>query len=236
VEGLENVHSVEDPLDSPHVNTAVSEHVGVLDSELGKSSLVSNDSLGPVVVDPSLADYNPVPFEVKPMTIMVAEDASDFTDMDDSLGASHGATTAFNLSFIDSPEFPKSGLHPLAVEVSVMTCVVFENVMDFNQMNDSLGASHGGTAAGDLTLIVPSELPESTLVSLDSEVFDLSLADPNPVHTEGHPLFVGGVKGTNFVYMHFMQNRFGAFHAGAAAPESLDKLVSEPEEGSPPLS
>jgi hypothetical protein len=95
VEGLKDVHLVEDPLDFLHVGTASLKHGGVMKSELGESSLVSDDSLGPDVVDLSLADPNPVPVEGKPLS--GGEMIPNFLDLHlvkSILGAFHaGATT-----------------------------------------------------------------------------------------------------------------------------------------------
>ena len=57
------------------------ELLGVLQSELGESSFVSDDSLGSHVVDLLLSNNDPVVVESLPFTNMVVEDLLSVHDM-----------------------------------------------------------------------------------------------------------------------------------------------------------
>lgn len=109
MEDLEDVHLAEDPLDLTHVGSTHLEHGGVLDSELGESSLVGNDSLGPDVVDLSLADAYPALIERCPLVCLVhPKDFFNFHDMKVAFGARHAGTASFKPHHVVASELVKT--------------------------------------------------------------------------------------------------------------------------------
>jgi hypothetical protein len=213
MEDLENVHLVEDPPDLLHVGSAMFEHVGVLDSKVGKFSLVSDDSC---CSNLSLSNMNPLIFEASPRRGgVVMEDLEDVHLVEDELDSPHVSATMFELvDIFDSESFEASlvsndslGSHVVDLRLSDLDPIMFEGgpgrgsivveyLEDVHLVEDVFDSLHIGTTGLKLVGVLDLELLHRAFVENHFSVLlvsDLVLGDVDPVVVERSPRRLGVV-------------------------------------------
>lgn len=213
MEDLKNVHLVEDPLDLLHVSSATFEHVGVLDSKVGKFSLVSDDSFSSNL---SLSNMDPMLVEGSPRRAgVVVEDLEDVHLVEDVFDSLHVSATmselvevfkseGFELSLVSNDSLGShvvnlglSDLDPIMFEGGPgRGSIVVEDLENVHLVEDVLDSLHVSATSLKLVGVLDLELLHRAFVDEHFSVLlvsDLVLGDDDPVVVERGPRRLGEV-------------------------------------------